>query len=149
MTKLKNSKFDKTPKLKLWQNATTQIVTNSKTKIVKKKSLKKLWQNSNFVTKVFFLFFSSKLWQLKKSNCERKKNLNSSYDKTQLKIWQNSKTQIVTKKQKHKLRQNSKSRIVTKLKNSNCEQTQKLKLWQNLKNLTLWQNTKIKLWHKP
>ena len=48
-----------------------------------------------------------------------------------LKLWQNLKTQIVTKPknlncdktQKHKFWQNS--------KNSNCDKTQKFKLWQN------------------
>ena len=52
----------------------------------------------------------------KKANC----------DKTEeLKLWQNSKTQMVTK---------LKTLIVTKLKNSNLDKTQKLKLLQNSKN---------------
>ena len=75
--------------------------------------------------------------KLKKSNC----------DKTQkIKLWQNSKNQIVTKlknqivtTQKLKSWQNSKTEIVTKLKNSNgdktkkknyCDKTKKLKLLQ-------------------
>ena len=47
--------------------------------------------------------------------------------------------------QKLKLWQNSKTQIVTKLTNSNWDETQKLKLWQNLtviivnNNLTHWQ----------
>ena len=51
---------------------------------------------------------------------------NPECDKTQeLKMWQNSKTLIVTK---------LKTQIVTKLKNLSCDKTQKLKLWQNSKN---------------
>ena len=50
-----------------------------------------------------------KLWQLENSDCEEKKHKNSNCDKTQkLKLWQNSKTQNVTK-----------------LKNWNWDQTQK------------------------
>ena len=87
------------------------------------------------------------MWKkLKKSNC----------DKTEeLKLWQNWKTQIVTKLKKYrnwqlensncdknknlKLCQNSKTQTVIKLKtsngdktkkNSNSDKTQKLKLWQ-------------------
>ena len=45
------------------------------------------------------------------------------YNAQKLKLWPNSKTQIVTKLKK--------TQIVTKLKNSNCDKTQKLKLWQN------------------
>ena len=57
-------------------------------------------------------------------------------------MWQNFKTQIVTKvknwnfeeNQKFILWQNSKTQIVTKLKNWNFEKTKKkLKLWQNWK----------------
>ena len=40
--------------------------------------------------------------------------------------------------------QNSKTQIVTKLKNSNCVRTQKLKVWQNLKR-ELWQNSKTQI----
>ena len=53
------------------------------------------------------------------------------FDETKLKRWQNSKTKIVTK---------LKTQIVTKLKNSNCDRaqivrskTQNLKMWQNLR----------------
>ena len=52
---------------------------------------------------------------------------NSNGDETQkLKLWSNSKTQILIKK-------NLKTWIVMKLKNSNCDETQNLKLWQNSK----------------
>ena len=55
--------------------------------------------------------------KLKNSNCDETKK-NSNCDETQnLKLWQNSETQIVTK-----------------LKNSNCDKTQimtKVELWQN------------------
>ena len=88
---------------------------------------------------------------------------NSNYDKTQiLKLWANSKTQIVEKlssassdssdssdKQipSHFLvlkivrEKNSKSKIVTKPKNSNFDKNQKHKLWQDLKTKIL---TKLK-----
>ena len=50
---------------------------------------------------------------------------NSNYDETKkIKLWWNSKTQIVIK---------LKTPIVLKLKNSNCDEIQKLKLWWNLK----------------
>ena len=73
----------------------------------------------------------------------------SNGDKTQLKLWQNTKnsncdkTQIVTKLKierkkistqnvkRFKLWQNLRTQILTKLKNSNYDKTQKLKLWQN------------------
>ena len=63
------------------------------------------------------------------------------------KLWQNSKTQIVKKK-------NLKTQIVTKIKNSNCDKTQKLKLWQNsktqiatkLENLNCDKTKKSELW---
>ena len=67
MTKLKNSKCDRTWKLKFWQNSNT-FVTKSKIK---------LWQNSK--TQIGT--------NLKNLNC----------DQTQkLKLWPNSKSQIVT-----------------------------------------------------
>jgi hypothetical protein len=53
--------------------------------------------------------------KLKNSNCD---------EIEKLKLWWNSKTEIVTKL-KLKLLQNSKTQIVTKLKNSNCDKTQK------------------------
>ena len=60
----------------------------------------------------------------------------------QLKLWQNSKTQIVTKLknsncdkiQKILWWQNSNTQIVTKLQRPNCNITPKLKLSQTLKN---------------
>ena len=49
----------------------------------------------------------------------------------ELKLWQNSKTQFVTKPKKFKCDKTIiKTQIVTKLKKSNCDKTQKLKLWQ-------------------
>ena len=99
MTKLKNSNCDTTQKLLLWQNLKAQIVTKLK-----------LCQNSNcdksrVVTNL-------KLWH--NSNCE-KKNLKI-ISGTKHQLWQNARTQIMTKN-----------------KNSNYDKTQKLKLWQNLK----------------
>ena len=84
---------------------------------------------------------------------------NSNCDKTwQLKLWQNSKNQIVTKlkisncdnTQKLKLGKTSKTQIVTKLKNSNSDKTQILKLCQNsncdkTQKLKLWQNSKTQI----
>ena len=73
----------------------------------------------------------------KTQNVKKKKPKNLNYDKTKKKkLWQNSKTQFVTKLKKHKLWQNSKILIVTKLKNanfdglknSNCDKTQKINL---------------------
>ena len=91
-----------------------------------------MWQNSKIqiVTK------------LKTSNCDQtqKLKLGKTKSKTQivtilktqivtkLKMWQNSKTIIVTKKLKKK-------KIVTELKNSNGGKTQILKLSQNSNNL--------------
>ena len=95
------------------------------------------------------------MWQLKNSICDTNRKL---------KLWQDSKTQIVTKlkmwqnsscdkaqiETKLKLWQNynyeknykcDKTKIVTKLINSNYDKTPKLKLWQNSK-LKLWQNLK-------
>ena len=45
---------------------------------------------------------------------------------------------------KLKLAQNFKTQIVTKRKKSNCDKTQQLKLWQNYikKKVKLWQNLK-------
>ena len=89
--KLQNSNSDKTPKLKLWQNSKSLIVTKPKKKL-------NLWRNSNCdktqtVTKL-------KLWQ--NSNCDKTQNVtklkNSNWDKTKktkcdkthtLKLWQN------------------------------------------------------------
>ena len=70
--------------------------------------------------------------KVKNSNCDKTQKLKlwqqSNWDKTQnvtkLKLWQNFKTQIVTK---------LKTQIVTKLKKLKFYQNQKIKLWQNLK----------------
>ena len=92
---------------------------------------------------------------------------NTNRDKTQkVKLWQISKTQIVTKLKKSnwdkilnskcdKIKKKNqivtklkKNPIVTKLKNKKCDKTQKLKLWQNSK-VKLWQNLKKnKFWPK-
>ena len=47
--------------------------------------------------------------------------------------------------QKLKVWENSKSAILTKLKNSNCDKAQKLRLWQNF-NLNSYKPQKLKLW---
>ena len=76
--------------------------------------------------------------KLKNSNCD---------ENQKIKLWLNSKTQIVMKlknskwdehqnsnwdeTQKLELRRNSKTQIVMKLKNSYCDEIQKLKLWWN------------------
>ena len=68
------------------------------------------------------------------------KNKNSNGDKTQkLKLWQNSKTQIVT---------NSKTQIGTELElgqNPKSKERKKLKT-QNVTKFKLWQNSRIKIW---
>ena len=151
-----NSNFDKTwivTNLKWWQNwkceEKTQIVINSTTEIVMKlknsncdKTLKlKLWQNSKTHSDK-----TQKLKLLKKNS----KNL----CETKPKLWQNLRTQTMTKKY-------SKNQIVTKLKNSNCDESQiviKIKKTQLVTKLTnlpgdqthklkLWQNSKLKFWH--
>ena len=73
---------------------------------------------------------------------------NSYYDKTQ-----NSNCD----KPKQKVWQNSKTKIVTKLKNSNSDQTQKLKLWRffgiklkksicdKIQKIKYWQNSKTQI----
>ena len=56
--------------------------------------------------------------------------------KIQLKLWQKSETQIVTKLKKIKLQQNSKTLKVTKPKISNCDKSQiatKVKNWNSNK----------------
>ena len=87
--------------------------------------------------------------KLKNSNCDKSQKL---------RLWQYSKTQIVTNLtnskcyktqnsncyktiKKKKLWQNSKTKILTKLKNSNCNKTKKLKLWPTQK-INFWQNSK-------
>ena len=117
-TQFKNSKCDKTQNLKLWQNSLTQILT-------------KLKNSSCDTTQI--------VTKLKNSNCDKTRK-NSNCDKT--------KKSNCDKTKKIKLWQNSKSQIVTKLKNSNYNKTQKLNLWQNsitqitkkLERIRLWQN---------
>ena len=123
-------------------------------------------KNSNYEKK-------SKTWIVKKHkkvdykkininlNCDKLKNLIYDIPKTQimtklkklklttqkLKLWQNSKTQIVREKkspklensnwdktQKLELWQNSKIQIVTKLNNSNCDKTKKSNCDKTKKN---------------
>ena len=63
--------------------------------------------------------------------------------KLNLKLWQNSTTQIVAKLTlKLKLWQNSKTLIVKKLKTSSCDKTKKNQIKTKLKN------SKLKLWEK-
>ena len=109
MTKLKNSNYDKTKILKLWENSKTLIVTKLKTQILTKLKIGqnkklKLWQNKKKL----------KLWQFLIAQIKKK----------------NSKTQIMTCFKK-KLWQNSKTQIVTDLKNSISYKIQKLKFGQN------------------
>ena len=107
---------------------------------------------------------------LKKKYCDLTQNLNCDQIK-KLKLWWNSKTQIVMKlknsncdkTQKLKLWRNlkpklwwiSNTQIVMKLKNSNCDEIQKLKMWWNSKTkmvttqkLKLWQNSKTQMMTK-
>ena len=100
-----NSNCDRTLKLKLWKNSNLNF-DNPKTQIVTTQKLK-LWRNSKtqIVTKLKNSNCAGKknsnlkFWPLKISNCD--KTQNSNCGKTQkLKLWQNSKTQIVTKQNK-------------------------------------------------
>ena len=137
MTKLKNSKYDKTP------NVTTQ-----KLKMWKKLKKIKKWQVSKtqIVTKPFSL------------NCDKTHKQNC--DKThKLKLWE-KKTRIVTKQTKKNSNKNSKTWVVTKLRNLNWDKTQ-LKVLKNsttetvtefnnsngdkTQPLKLWQNSTIQI----
>ena len=97
LAKLRLSNYDKTQKLKVWQNRKTKIVT---TQTVTK--LKKL------------NFYNSKTPMLQTQNVTKQKNSNRNITQ-KLKIWQNTKYQIGTKlensngdyTQKLKLWQNS------------------------------------------
>ena len=94
--KLKNSKDNKTQKLKWWQNSKTQIVKkNSKNQIVKKLKLwekktskLKMWQNSNCdTTWELKLWQKLKLWRKKTRKTYiviklKRKRKNSISDKT-------------------------------------------------------------------
>ena len=106
----------------------TQIVTKLKTQIVTKLKLRqnsscdktqiltehKFWQNSS--CDKIKIFTQYKLWR------KKLKNQNA----TKLKLWQNLRTQIMTK-----------------IKQSNCDKNQNLKLWGkktgNMTNLNLWE----------
>ena len=79
VTKLQNSNCNKTQKLKLWQIPTTKIVTKLKNLFV----TNKIWENSKTqnVRKI-------KMSHIKNSNCNITQNL---------KMWQNKKSQILTK----------------------------------------------------
>ena len=125
MWQLKNSNCDitkmvrthsqiviKLKKFKLWQNWNTLIVTKPKLK---------LWQNkkSNW-DKTEQL----KLWQNSKNQIVKNKT-STAWIVTKPKLWDNSncdKTQIESKLQL-KLRQDSKTQIVPKLKHLNCDKT--------------------------
>ena len=122
MTKLKNSKVNKTKKLKMCHNLETPIVTNLK-----------FWQNSLIqiaTNQNIFFFLNFKLDQTQKLKCEKTKYVtklltqnaiclkNTKCDKTQnIELWQNWKTQnVITKK-------NLDAEIVTKLKNLSSHNT--------------------------
>ena len=80
-------------------------------------------------------------------------NYSNFYETQKLKLWQNSKTPIVTnlknliydETQKLTLWQNSLIQIVTKLKNSNCDHTQKLNIVTKI-NSNCVKSQKLKLW---
>ena len=113
--KLKNLKCDETQKLKLWLNSKIQKamkLKNSNCDLTKKLIVIKL-KNSN----------CDKTWKLKfwwKAKTKKKTS--------KLKMWQDSKTLVMTKLNTTKCDQ---TQIVIKLKNSNCDRTS-LKFWQNL-----------------
>ena len=73
VTKLENLNFDKTQKLKVWQNSKTQFVTKKLQILTKPK-------NSNFEEKKLKFYPNIKTWTIPK-----------------LKLWPNSKSHIVTK----------------------------------------------------
>ena len=120
-----------------------------------KRRKKLYWKNiykKNFVMKFclnYNIFWSKvkklKLWQnYKNSNCDKTQIVtpkNSNCDKTQqLKLWLNSKTQIVTKINRSQIELKLWKK---KLNNLKYDLIQKLKLWQNSKTKVV---TKIKLW---
>ena len=132
--KKKNSNYDQikktqiVTKFKLWQNSScdkTQILTKLK-----------LWQKSscnisdcsdssdqkNFFPKSFFVHFFTFFFLFFLPKKISPKNLNLNCDETQkLKLWWNSKTQIVMKLKKLKFWFNSKTQILMIIKTSNCE----------------------------
>ena len=79
------------------------------------------------------------------------------YQTQELKLWPNSKTQLMSKLKKNNIftkLKNCDNCDKIKKKNSNCDQTQKLKLWQNsntqivteLKNSNFDKTLKFKSW---
>ena len=115
MTKLKNSNFDKTQKLKLWQNSKTQIgIKLCSDSCDSSYSCDTTDSNDSSDKKNSFTFF----FCLKAQIVFKVKN--SNFDQTHKnRLWQDSKTQIVTKLLN--------SNFEKKLKNSNCDETQKHK----------------------
>ena len=124
----------------------------TKKKIVTKLEKKTLQESQKAALRVGRL---SRCWGDKK-NCDKTRKLKLCRKKPwKLKLWQNSRTQIVTKlknwnwdqtqnflicqnlktqiltKLKKKIVTKLKTQSVTKLKNLNCDKTWKLKLWQN------------------
>ena len=102
MTKLNNSNFDKTQKHKLWQNLKKINCDNSLTHIT---GLKPTYL-STYMTVVIIVTVVTVLTVVTvvtEVTVVRKKNLSYFfllfYDNPKLKLWQNSKSQIVTKLQ--------------------------------------------------
>ena len=119
-TKLKNLNCDKTKNLnydksqiKIGLISKTQIVTKlkrsncDKTHKLMTKLKNSLGQNSNWQNPKYQIVTKTKIWQNQIVT-----KLKKIYQTKKLKLWQNSKTQIVTKL---KSGQNSKSQIMTKL----------------------------------
>ena len=83
------------------------------------------------------------------------KTQNSNCDKPKQKVWQNSKTKIVTKLKNSNSDQTQKLKLWRffgiKLKKSICDKIQKIKYWQNsktqiaTKKIKLWQNSKTQI----
>ena len=125
----------------MWQNSKSQIVTKLKnsnrdnTQIVRKKIRNTKCDNLNCdKTWELELCPKLKLWQtvmkLKNFYCDKTQNL---------KWWQNSKTQIMTK-----LKLWEKKLKKLKCDNSNCDKTWELKWWQTSK-LKFWQYSKTQI----
>ena len=143
MTKLKlklwqNQNSDKTMKFKLWQNLKTVGVTT--------------FHFNSIVTKLKYSNYDKKSRNIKWwQNLQKKilftKPKNSNSDKTQLKVWQNSKSQIVTQlKKQHnpKLKYHkTQAETVIKLKKSNCDKTLNSNC-ANTKILKFWQTWQLK-----
>ena len=83
--------------------------------------------------------------------CKKKNVIQKNYDNksgVEIALWWEKNlwwTKFVMKTQKHKLWQNSKTQVMTKFKNSKCDETQKQKLWQNLETQIVTKPKKIKL----